>query len=622
MGECTTLKEKCKGYAYGNGMCTLCNTTQPSYDATHNSSAYFKLAYTCAVTTYSQKSFKGKFATYVGDVSVQGNGGEHDHSNYDNQAFTQYGMDNDETNSIEVTGDKCVVAVFEHVNWGGSSKTYTTGKHTLGARWTNRVSSLKVRKLGCKTGKNEPVGTEDILLKCWASGTRASGYQCSNPAYANYECPVSCGTCSQDQATGVEPQKCYPGHTYFKECTSWGDPHYKGFSGRNYDHQGWGLYKLGSSKVLDGSGKAKFEAQVYQCGSTNRWGQRSRWSANKAFALRIDGDIITITHNMVKKNGDIIASSTNFTSGDNCFSIRATGGLFGWMSMEMDAEIINTNEGVCGNSGAEWTREVIAEDSLFTNEELYQLCTSCGRTDCVRVTSNPTSNPTPVPTHNPTNVPTPAPSNAPTSVPTSTPTQYPTSDLISTLVDGCEANSITFTAAQTCCASVENNSAVFAGCIYYFCATGGDATACQAALDGLQSEKAWWWTEQLKVRPTFELLLPDEETLLLAYENVVNVMSQQCFPDETMNEAFHMGRMRLVDSESYQTENPNYKFWDGREKPENVGYPIYLLVWFDESQRGTRENCSLMTDSSVMQRPTSFIPAVVALVLAAWIKSD
>jgi hypothetical protein len=290
--------------------------------------------------------------------------------------------------------------------------------------------------------------------------------------------------------------------------------------------------------------------------------------------------------------------------------------------MEMDAEILNMNDGVCGSSGAGWTTEVTAEDSLFTNEELYQLCTSCGRTDCVRVTSNPTSNPTPVPTHNPTNVPTPAPSNAPTSVPTSTPTQYPTSDLISTLVDGCEANNITFTAAQTCCASVENNSAVFAGCIYDFCATGGDATACQAALDGLQSEKARWWTEQLKVRPTFELLLPDEETLLLAYENVVNVMSQQCFPDETMNEAFHMGRMRLVDSESYQTENPNYKFWDGREKPENVGYPIYLLVWFDESQRGTRENCSLMTDSSVMQRPTSFIPVVVALVLTAWIKSD
>merc|ERR1712045_298424 len=165
------------------------------------------------------------------------------------------------------------------------------------------------------------------------------------------------------------------------ECTSGGDPHFKGFSDRRYDHHGWGLYKLGSSKVLDGSGKAKFEAQAYQCGST--WGgKRSGWRANKAFALRIDGDIITITQNMVKKNGDIIASSTNFTSDDNCFSIRASGtwgtGFFGQMSMEMDAEILNMNDSVCGSSGAWWTTEVTAEDSLFTNEELYQLCTSCG----------------------------------------------------------------------------------------------------------------------------------------------------------------------------------------------------------------------------------------------------
>merc|ERR1712178_100100 len=252
------------------------------------------------------------------------------------------------------------------------------------------------------------------------------------------------------------------------------------------------------------------------------------------------------------------------------------------------------NDGVCGSSGAWWTTEVTAEDSLFTNEELYQLCTSCGRSDCVRVTSNPTSNPT----------------------------QYPTSDLISTLVDECETNNITFTAAQMCCASVENNSDVFAGCIHDFCASGGDATSCRAALDGLQSKKARWWTEQLKVRPTFELLFPDEETLMMAYDEVVNVMNHQCFPNETLNEAFHMGRMRLVDNESYQTENPNYKFWDGRGKPENVDYPMYLLVWFDESQRGTRENCSLMTDSSVVQRQTSFILAVVALLFTALIKSE
>jgi hypothetical protein len=208
------------------------------------------------------------------------------------------------------------------------------------------------------------------------------------------------------------------------------------------------------------------------------------------------------------------------------------------------------------------------------------------------------------------------------SIPTSTQTQYPTSNLTSTLADECNESNVTLTEAQLCCASVENNSKVFAGCIYDFCASGGDTNACQAALDGLQSEKARWWTAQLEVRPTFELLFPDEKTLMMAYDEVVNVMNQQCFPNETLNEAFHMGRMRLVDNESYQTENPNYKFWDGRGKPENADYPMYLLVWFDESQRGTRENCSLMTDSSVMQRPTSFIPAVVALVLAAWIKSD
>jgi len=230
-------------------------------------------------------------------------------------------------------------------------------------------------------------------------------------------------------------------------------------------------------------------------------------------------------------------------------------------------------------------------------------------------TPEPTPDRTPKPTSEPTREPTPAPTPAPTLEPTPGPTPAPTTDLVSTLVDKeCEENNVTFTEAQECCASV-NDTDMFAGCIYDFCVSGGDKEACDDANDQVGGEIDRWWTTQLKTRPTFEIEVSDEDNLTFLYDKAIDVINNQCFPEEIVNEAFHMGRMRLVDNTSYQTDAPNYKFWDGGAKPAGIEYPILLLVWLDETQRGMNESCQMMQSGAASQQLIGWAMAVGALVL-------
>lgn len=230
-------------------------------------------------------------------------------------------------------------------------------------------------------------------------------------------------------------------------------------------------------------------------------------------------------------------------------------------------------------------------------------------------TPEPTPDRTPKPTSEPTREPTQAPNPAPTLEPTPGPTPAPTTDLVSTLVDKeCEENNVIFTEAQECCASV-NDTDMFAGCIYDFCVSGGDKEACDDANDQVGGEIDRWWTTQLKTRPTFEIEVSDEDNLTFLYDKAIDVINNQCFPEEIVNEAFHMGRMRLVDNTSYQTDAPNYKFWDGGAKPAGIEYPILLLVWLDDTQRGMNESCQMMQSGAASQQLIGWVMAVVALVL-------
>jgi hypothetical protein len=708
--ECDKKGETCKGYAHTtDNSCTLCSSTQPSYDESKKSSAYFKKAYTCAVTTYAGAAYDVSEATFVGDVSIEGTGGQHDHSNYDKEDFVKFGMDNDRTKSLEVTGDNCVAAVFEHTQWGGWYASYTTGKHVIPGPGINIISSLKVRKLGCN-GKAE-VGTEDILLKCWAKGSTGATNQCRNTAYANHECPVSCGTCPHDKATGMQPKVCLTGNTYYRECRASGDPHYRGFTQNYYDFQTWGNIRLARSSTLDIAGKAKFEAQAYQCGKHS-----SHWSTQEGLALKIDGDIITITsvgHNnfKVKKNGVVVGWRNSHKSADNCFSFSHTFGHWGGQNrpylnfvMQLDNGVLDISEGSCGTSHQ--TGLVPQGDSLFSDLELWQMCQNCGlncgpaptpdptssptsyptaaptaeptaeptadptaaptESPTPAPTAEPTADPTAEPTPDPTAEPTPeptaeptpeptaeptaaptaeptaeptaaptaeptaaptaeptaAPTDTPTSVPTSAPTKYPTTDLIQTLVDQCEKeNNISYSEAQECCSVVQNDTvagnAAFAGCIYDFCESKGAQTVCQEAADVIEGEKERWWTQQLIDGPTFEFFFEDSATLTKAYDEIVKVIDHNCFPEEVINEAFFSGRMRLVDNTSYRTDNPKYKFWDGADEAHDVEFPLFLLVWLDETQKGKKEGCALTMNQAETQHLTTWALAAVASIAFA-----
>jgi len=188
--------------------------------------------------------------------------------------------------------------------------------------------------------------------------------------------------------------------------------------------------------------------------------------------------------------------------------------------------------------------------------------------------------------------------------------------LVATLIDKeCEANNVTFTEAQECCASVKDDDGMFAGCIFDFCVSGGDKEACDDAIGQIGGEIDRWWTTQLKTNATFEIEVADEDSLTYLYEKAIGVIDNQCFPVETVNEAFHMGRMRLVDSTSYKTAEPNYKFWDGGPKPAGINYPVLLLVWLNETQRGMKEGCQMMQNGATSQQLIGWVMAVVAFVL-------
>jgi len=195
-----------------------------------------------------------------------------------------------------------------------------------------------------------------------------------------------------------------------------GDPHYvSSFGAGKFDFMGKGLFQLAANN------EGSFKVQAVQCPANNG---NPGAAIFKAFALLVNGDIITIIDNEVLINGQnattqaggytisgapdatgVTVATTAEATTDGCTSAstvnirkkamkflrgRNRGADIGWR-FDMNLKLVDASSsyGIC--TGAVQTSQPDCNERLFTEEQLQQIATACGIDvpDC--------ASPTPVP---------------------------------------------------------------------------------------------------------------------------------------------------------------------------------------------------------------------------------
>jgi hypothetical protein len=87
---------------------------------------------------------------------------------------------------------------------------------------------------------------------------------------------------------------------------------------------------------------------------------------------------------------------------------------------------------------------------------------------------------------------------------------------------------------------------------------------------------------------TFPLWVENEEAAQDLFHVVKGVLDENCFPDNTFEEAFNDDRIRLEEVVS----GKRY-IWDGGLAPQDAVYPMWLKIWVDESLAHTKPNCTV-----------------------------
>jgi hypothetical protein len=92
---------------------------------------------------------------------------------------------------------------------------------------------------------------------------------------------------------------------------------------------------------------------------------------------------------------------------------------------------------------------------------------------------------------------------------------------------------------------------------------------------------------------------------------IKNLLDVNCFPDEVFEEAFTDNRIRLE-----EVESGKQYIWDGGPAPDGAVFPMILKIWVNESQAGTKPECTVS-----LPKPVSSVykAAPAALMLALWI---
>jgi len=96
--------------------------------------------------------------------------------------------------------------------------------------------------------------------------------------------------------------------------------------------------------------------------------------------------------------------------------------------------------------------------------------------------------------------------------------------------------------------------------------------------------------------PTFPIgPLNKAEDVLNLFNVVKQLLEDACYPDNTFKDAFNDDRIRLKEQKSGKQT-----IWDGGSAPEDAEFPLWLNIWVDESQRGTKPNCSPPTQPPIV----------------------
>ncbi|CAE7578549.1 unnamed protein product [Symbiodinium natans] len=174
----------------------------------------------------------------------------------------------------------------------------------------------------------------------------------------------------------------------FKQCNFWGDPHITSSYGDldAFDFQGIGLFKWA---VSSGCGY-KFQVNAFTCRYTPRlWSN----SITRYLAIQMGDDIIYINNTNVGGSGlDMVDDPTfsratagvNIQSPDKCFRMNVNvkpldGGLRWYHNVKLRIfKDVLEKDGICGSSDL-LGQLVYSDDSdtLFTDEQLTEMCTTC-----------------------------------------------------------------------------------------------------------------------------------------------------------------------------------------------------------------------------------------------------
>jgi len=258
-------------------------------------------------------------------------------------------------------------------------------------------------------------------------------------------------------AYGTCPQPCpeeKPSATLF--CLVWGDPHYVTFSGNKFDFQGVGTYELLSSEA-DG-----LVMHGFNCPAT----ARASASFLTGIAMRIGSHTVSVIGNTFKINGSSAPYPSNEVSIDGItFTSEANGNVaivlpsgakihikdhafeddsisLGFainVVAVLPSEHIDDATGLC--KSAQFNDKVT--DSWFSEAEIDMLRDKC---------SLPDTDDTPAECHTPE--------------------------------EACEKvePAINFSKAETACASLKEKTAeVYEGCLFDYCASGGDDSVVDVA---------------------------------------------------------------------------------------------------------------------------------------------
>jgi len=229
----------------------------------------------------------------------------------------------------------------------------------------------------------------------WAAHYKSGTPTTENCVRDNYQI-----VCSGEPS--AECQNCKP----TQQCYAVGDPHYlSSFGAGKFDFMGTGVMQIAANV------ERTFKLQAFQCPAMNR---NPGATVFKAFAVYVNGDIITIIDNDVLINGKVAdpeaggysisgTPSTGFTvtagacaSCPSKFTIRRKPNSRVGYNMDMNLILADASSsyGTCAGLGT--TSQPDCEDMLFSTEQVQQLSTMCSLAvpDC--------ANPTPVPPPTPT----------------------------------------------------------------------------------------------------------------------------------------------------------------------------------------------------------------------------